>query len=78
MRGSFRIPVHPPAPPRPMPYPDVGDDEESFVNRPCYEFDHRLGVSFNDKHCRHCRHYLTARCPHIDEFLEDVEDLAPE
>ncbi len=81
MRGSFRVPVHPPVPPRPLPYPnepEEEEDEESFVNRACYEFDHRLGVSFNDKHCRHCRHYLTARCPHIDEFLEDVEDLSPE
>lgn len=82
MKGSFRVPVHPPAPPRPLPFPpsdqDDDDDEGKFVNRPCYEFDGRLGSSFNDQHCRHCRHYLTARCPHIDEFLEDVEDLTPE
>ncbi|HTS33079.1 MAG TPA: hypothetical protein VMI55_03970 [Thermoplasmata archaeon] len=80
MKGSFRVPVHPPPPPSPLPFPDDTDedDEERFVNRPCYEFDRRLGVSFNDRHCRHCRHYLTARCPHIDEFLEDVEDLSPE
>ena len=79
MRGTFRVPVHPPSPPRPVPYPEEDDEDEGkFVNRPCYEFDHRLGSSFNDKHCRHCRHYLTSRCPHIDEFLEDVEDLSPE
>jgi len=48
------------------------------VNRPCYEFNDDLHSAWNDRHCQHCRHYLTARCPHIDEFLDDVEDLTPE
>ena len=80
MRSNFRVPVHPPAPVRPAPFPDVGDedDDEKFMNRPCYEFNARLGTSFNDRHCRHCQHYLTSRCPHIEDFLEDVEDLSPE
>jgi len=48
------------------------------VDRPCFEFNHLLLPSWNDRRCEHCRHYLTARCPHIDEFLDDVEDLTPE
>jgi len=52
--------------------------EDRFVNRPCYEFNGALARGLDDSHCRHCRHYLTARCPHIDEFLDDVEDLEPE
>jgi hypothetical protein len=79
VKGSFRVPVHPPTPPRsPLVLPFDDEEEGRFVDRECYEFDNRLGSSFNDKHCRHCRHYLTARCPHIDEFLEDVDDLSPE
>ncbi len=52
--------------------------EGAFVNRPCYEFNVALHSTLDDAHCRHCRHYLTARCPHIEEFLDDVEDLEPE
>jgi hypothetical protein len=78
VRGSFRIPVHPPAATRPAPLPESEEDEERFVNRPCYEFNVLLRPSWNDRHCEHCRHYLTARCPHIEEFLDDVEDLTPE
>jgi hypothetical protein len=81
VRGTFRVPAHGPAAPRPFPTPSVEEDEEEgdrFVNRPCYEFNAELGTAWNDRHCAHCRHYLTARCPHIDEFLDDVEDLTPE
>jgi hypothetical protein len=81
--STFRSPVHPPlAIVRPIPGStdaEEGEDDASrFVNRPCYEFNRQLLPSWNDKHCSHCRHYLTARCPHIDEFLDDVEDLSPE
>ena len=76
MRGTYRVPVHSPAP------PSVGsgeeEDEDKFVNRPCYEFNSALLPTWNDRRCEHCRHYLTSRCPHIDEFLDDVEDLSPE
>lgn len=78
MRAAFRVPVHPPAPPRPFPGEPDEEDEERFSNRPCYEFNASLGRSSDDRHCRHCRHYLTARCPHIDEFLDDVDDLSPD
>ena len=83
MTTTFRTPVHPPLS-MPKPYGPAGEAEESeededrFVNRPCYEFNRQLLPQWNDKHCSHCRHYLTARCPHIDEFLDDVEDLTPE
>ena len=79
MRGTFRVPAHGPVVSRPMSGPSPGEDEEDrFVDRPCYEFNEGLMVAWNDRHCEHCRHYLTARCPHIDEFLDDVEDLTPE
>jgi hypothetical protein len=83
VRSAPRAPVHSPLTPRG--YVAAGpteeeepDDAERFVNRPCYEFNPQLRASWNDRHCSHCRHYLTARCPHIDEFLDDVEDLSPE
>lgn len=79
MRGSsFRLPVHLPAPVRPTPAVEGEDEEDRFVDRPCYEFNSLLRPAWNDRHCSHCRHYLTARCPHIEDFLDDVEDLTPE
>jgi hypothetical protein len=76
VRGTYRVPAHAPVP------PSVGfgeeEDEDKFVNRPCYEFNPALLPAWNDRRCEHCRHYLTSRCPHIDEFLDDVEDLSPE
>jgi hypothetical protein len=79
VRGTFRVPAHGPVVSRPFPTPSLSDEEEDrFVNRPCYEFNDDLHNAWNDRHCEHCRHYLTARCPHIDEFLDDVEDLTPE
>jgi hypothetical protein len=54
------------------------DDPRRFFHRPCYVFNAAFPTTSNDAHCSHCRHYLTSRCPHIDEFLEDVEDLGPE
>ncbi|MGA8542301.1 MAG: hypothetical protein WB947_01980 [Thermoplasmata archaeon] len=82
MTSTFRTPLHPPFGVRP-PFPAETEEKEEdegdrFTNRPCYEFNRQLLLSWNDKHCSHCRHYLTARCPHIDEFLDDVEDLTPE
>ncbi len=77
MREPFRIPLHAPSGPRSS---DLHEPEEEpkFFDRPCYEFNRGLAAAWNDKYCQHCRHYLTARCPHIDEFLEDVDDLSPE
>jgi hypothetical protein len=80
VRGTFRVPAHGPVVSRPFPTPSglEEEDEDQFVNRPCYEFNNELQTAWNDRHCAHCRHYLTARCPHIEEFLDDVEDLTPE
>ncbi len=82
MRGVARVPAHRgwDRPPRSPPGgPTVeGVPEDRFINRPCYVFNPDLGRDFDDARCRHCRHYLTARCPHIDEFLDDVEDLEPD
>ncbi|HEV2231727.1 MAG TPA: hypothetical protein VGV64_00910 [Thermoplasmata archaeon] len=76
MRVSIRIPAHLP-PLRPA-GPPSDEDDPKFVNRPCYVFNPSLRPEKDDAHCRHCRHYLTSACPHIDEFLDDVEDLSPE
>ena len=76
MRGTFRIPAHMPPSSPAVQMPE--DDPDRFINRPCYEFNSRLLGTWNDHHCSHCRFYLTSRCPHIDEFLDDVDDLTPE
>ena len=85
MRGATRVPSH-----RGWEHPTHGSQfaatsgpegrptEDRFFNRPCYEFNGALARGMDDAYCTHCRHYLTARCPHIDEFLDDVEDLEPE
>ena len=79
MRGStFRLPVHLPAPSRGPSVEPGADEEDRFIDRPCYEFNSLLRPAWDDRHCSHCRHYLTARCPHIEDFLDDVEDLTPE
>lgn len=76
MRGSIRAPVHPPEYTRTP--TGVSGEDPRFVGRPCYEFNTLLTRRLDDTRCGHCRHYLTARCPHIEEFLDDMEDLSPE
>ncbi|MCI4367932.1 MAG: hypothetical protein L3K08_09275 [Thermoplasmata archaeon] len=78
MRGSTRVPVHLPVAPPPVRDVEEEPGSERFVGRECYVFNPQLRTGLNDTHCAHCRFYLTARCPHIDEFLDDVEDLSPE
>jgi hypothetical protein len=79
VRGTFRVPAHVPSSSTPTIEPLSGeDDEDRFVDRECFEFNAQLRVVWNDRRCEHCRHYLTARCRHLDEFLDDVEDLTPE
>lgn len=53
-------------------------EEDRFIGRSCYVFNRSLRTNLDDTRCGHCVHYLTARCPHIDEFLDDVDDLSPE
>jgi hypothetical protein len=77
VRGASRLPLHMPAAP-PREPPSSEEEGQRFVGRECYVFNPQLRPSMNDTHCSHCRFYLTARCPHIDEFLDDVEDLSPE
>jgi hypothetical protein len=76
VRPSVRFPVHPPyeAPANEA----EEDDEDRFMGRDCYVFNESLKPALDDTRCGHCRFYLTAHCPHIDEFMDDVEDLAPE
>ncbi|MGA7922643.1 MAG: hypothetical protein WCA77_01535 [Thermoplasmata archaeon] len=79
MRGPPRAPIHPPVAPR-ITYgePEPASDEERFVGRSCYAFNHQLSTHLDDTRCSHCRYYLTARCPHIDEFLDDMDEMSPE
>ena len=78
MKGPFRPPAHPQLGSRTGARAPEGPEEARFFDRECYEFNRQLEPAWNDRYCEHCRHYLTARCPHIDEFLDDVEDLSPE
>ena len=53
-------------------------DEAPRRGRPCYVFNPVLKRSLDDTACEHCRFYLTSRCPHLDEFMEDLEEMSPE
>jgi hypothetical protein len=78
VKGPFRLPQHPVPTSRPTAAAEATDEEQRFFDRPCYEFNRKLLPAWNDRYCQHCQHYLTPRCPHIEEFLDDVEDLSPE
>lgn len=79
MRGLPRLSSHRVEPARGGYENSSSDDEaDKFVGRTCYTFNPTLPRALNDTRCSHCRFYLTARCPHIDEFLDDVDDLSPE
>ena len=78
MRPSVRIPVHTPYAGAVQESDRTEEDEDPFVGRDCYVFNPSLKPALDDTRCAHCRFYLTAQCPHIDEFMDDVEDLAPE
>ena len=56
------------------------EDEEEMPRqgRPCYVFNPILKRNLDDTACEHCRFYLTSRCPHLDEFMEDLEEMSPE
>jgi len=54
------------------------EDDARFINRECYEFNSKLDAGQDDKHCRHCKKYLTLHCPHIKDFMDDVEDYEPD
>jgi hypothetical protein len=78
VRGPARLPpAHHPALHDYYPVPEEAE-EDRFIGRPCYVFNRSLRPNLDDTRCGHCLHYLTARCPHIDEFLDDVDDLSPE
>ncbi|HKS59759.1 MAG TPA: hypothetical protein VJS68_03155 [Thermoplasmata archaeon] len=75
MRGSVRLP---PLHSERVSEPSDESTEDRFIGRPCYSFNPQLRPSLNDTRCEHCRFYLTSQCPHIEEFLDDVDDLTPE
>ncbi len=60
------------------PSPEPPPSPPPFTGRPCYEFNLRLKSGLNDTACYHCRHYLTTRCPHLDEFMDRLDDLEGE
>lgn len=79
MRGPVRLPAHHGASTHDYRTAAVEEiEEDRFIGRPCYAFNRALRGNLDDTRCSHCLHYLTARCPHIDEFLDDVEDLTPD
>jgi hypothetical protein len=57
---------------------NVPEEDDRFIGRSCYAFNRRLADVLDDTRCSHCRFYLTAQCPHIDEFLDDVDEMGPE
>ena len=58
---------------------DTPDDEvEPFCNRDCYDFNERLDRSKDDKCCVHCNLYLTLACPHLKDFMDDIDGLDPD
>ncbi len=78
MREPLRVPAH-----RLPAIHDGGpsleeEGEDRFIGRSCYTFNRALRGNLDDTRCSHCLHYLTARCPNIDEFLDDVEELTPD
>lgn len=44
----------------------------------CYVFNDGLDPMLDDGTCEHCKYFLTTRCPHVDEFLEEFEDMEPD
>ena len=78
MRDPLRLPTHHAAYHDYRPVTSEETEEDRFIGRPCYVFNRSLRATLDDTRCGHCVHYLTARCPHIDEFLDDVDDLSPE
>jgi hypothetical protein len=54
------------------------DDEDEFCNRECYEFNEKFPEDLDDKCCMHCIMYLTLNCPHINDFIDDIEELDPD
>jgi|GEM_PF-1508394 len=50
------------------------DEPDKFCNRECYVFNVKLEGTLDDKCCKHCKLYLTLQCPHISEFMDEVEE----
>ncbi|MFH0816366.1 MAG: hypothetical protein V1934_06085 [Methanobacteriota archaeon] len=49
------------------------DEEDEFCCRECYEFNENLEANKDDEECEHCAKYLTLKCKHIEDFLDDEE-----
>jgi hypothetical protein len=41
----------------------------------CYVFNTNLVEELDDGLCEHCMKYLTTDCEHIDEFVEEIDEL---
>jgi hypothetical protein len=50
------------------------EDPDKYCNRECYVFNAKLEGTLDDKCCKHCKLYLTLQCPHINEFMDEVEE----
>ena len=62
-------------PSKKSPHVSEPPEQPPFTGRPCYDFNPRLKSQLDDTSCYHCRHYLTTRCPHLDEFLERIDEM---
>lgn len=58
----------------------VEDEEEGpeLCGRECYVFNARLPRDKDDNCCVHCKLYLTLQCPHLDDFMDEVDSLDPD
>jgi cobalamin biosynthesis protein CobT len=50
------------------------EDDAKLCNRECYQFNAKLSPELDDKCCKHCKLYLTLQCPHIKEFMDEVDE----
>lgn len=58
----------------------ASDEEETqdFCGRDCYVFNPKFPDSMNDDCCVHCKMFLTIQCPHLDDFMDEVDGLDPD
>ena len=50
-------------------------DEDEFRFRECYLFNEKIDEELNDERCTHCRKFMTLNCEHIEEFIEDEDEV---
>jgi len=59
----------------PVPKFEVNHDTDSTEPLECYVFNDTLDEVLDDGACEHCKYFLTMKCPHIDDFIDEVEEM---